>query len=119
MVFGFRYVPCADKFGAAGLVSAMASAAFRLARMDVPRYRGGDVAAWYQYDATQEELRTHDDPRLELQRQLLVPPYAFPLEHHVYRLRERFRRGPHHHPTLSLGAFPEIMQLNHEASVIE
>ena len=38
-------MPWAETLGAAGVVRAIATAAFREARIDVPRYKGGDVAA--------------------------------------------------------------------------
>jgi len=42
---GDRIVPSADSEGVAGFVSDMAKTAFRVARIDVPKYNGGDVAA--------------------------------------------------------------------------
>lgn len=41
-----RYVPSAARFGVAGAVSAIARVALRVARKDVPKYRGGEVAAY-------------------------------------------------------------------------
>ena len=78
-VDGCLNVPSAERFGPAGEVRERDKTALRVARMDVPRYNGGDVAAWScQRESTLEYSRNVPTMILDSNSNAMVSSHLSP-----------------------------------------